>query len=522
MYLEFFNILFVISSVWGQKKCKLFSKLKAIQDLELMAMNNKTTSEKVQMQYMDMPYPAFSLEQMDNERKYYGDDPINKKEVLLHMPTETLSMLNHYLYKGKETFSSGFRVLIAGGGTGNSVVFIAEQLRQTDAEIVYLDFSHASMVVAQERADIRQLQNIKWVNDKIENIPLLDLGKFDFIDCSGVLHHLPDPDKGLTILGESLSEQGGMAVMVYGRYGRTGLYQIQDLVRLINGDEDHLEMVDEIRNVKNLIRSLSSRPFGFQSFMRRFSFRDFETDIFYETLTEPKQLFSGSVYNHEVYDRFCHSQDRAFSVPELDEWATQAGLHFVDFSFKRDKYLLSVQNLELEFGLRKTLNKLKVLEKYAFAELFHGSFDNHNLYLSKQAESMANIEDIDNVLYFYGNPHKLGEKLDNDMIKISEENPKILSSLEFEISSSLNYGKFNISFPLTNQTKYFLGHLLEGKLSTGEILREVNDKYKIAPELMLSELRDFYKNISHHDLLLLRDKTVKDIDVMRNSVLFRF
>jgi ubiquinone/menaquinone biosynthesis C-methylase UbiE len=41
---------------------------------------------------------------------------------------------------------------------------------------VYLDFSHASMVVAQERADIRQLQNIKWVNDKIENIPLLDLG----------------------------------------------------------------------------------------------------------------------------------------------------------------------------------------------------------------------------------------------------------------------------------------------------------------------------------------------------------
>ena len=62
-------------------------------------MNNKTTSEKVQMQYMDMPYPAFSLEQMDNERKYYGDNPINKKEVLLHMPTETLSMINHYLYK---------------------------------------------------------------------------------------------------------------------------------------------------------------------------------------------------------------------------------------------------------------------------------------------------------------------------------------------------------------------------------------------------------------------------------------
>lgn len=194
----------------------------------------------------------------------------------------------------------------------------------------------------------------------------------------------------------------------------------------------------------------------------------------------------------------------------------------MDFSFKRDKYLLSVQNLGLEAGLGKTLNKLNVLENYAFAELFHGSFDNHNLYLSKQADSIADIEDIDNVLYFYGNPHKLGEKLGNDLIKVSEENPKIVSSLEFEISSSLNYGKFNISFPLTNQTKYFIGHLLEGKLSTGDMLREVEDKYKIGPELMLSELRDFYKNISQHDLLLLRDKTVEDIDVMRNSVLFRF
>ena len=69
---------------------------------------------------------------------------------------------------------------------------------------------------------------------------------------------------------------------------------------------------------------------------------------------------------------------------ELEHWTAHAGLHFVDFNFKRDKYLLSVQNLDLDEDLRIALNKLNFMEKYAFAELFHGSFDNHNFYISKQ------------------------------------------------------------------------------------------------------------------------------------------
>jgi len=100
--------------------------------------------------------------------------------------------------------------------------------------IVYLDFSLASMKVAQMRAKIKGLDNIKWFNDKIENIPKLNLGKFDLIECSGVLHHLPDPQAGLNILSQSLTDRGGIDIMVYARIGRTGIYQLQDLVRLVN------------------------------------------------------------------------------------------------------------------------------------------------------------------------------------------------------------------------------------------------------------------------------------------------
>ena len=75
-------------------------------------------------------------------------------------------------------------------------VFMAEQLNNTNAEIVYLDFSRESMKIARRRAGFMNLHNIVWVNDKIENISTLGLGKFDLIQCSGTLHHLEDPLEG--------------------------------------------------------------------------------------------------------------------------------------------------------------------------------------------------------------------------------------------------------------------------------------------------------------------------------------
>ena len=75
------------------------------------------------------------------------------------------------------------------------------------------------MAIAKKRVDLLGLRGITWINDRIENIPLLDLGgKFDFIETSGVLHHLEDPQDGLKILSNVLKENGGMSLMVYGRW----------------------------------------------------------------------------------------------------------------------------------------------------------------------------------------------------------------------------------------------------------------------------------------------------------------
>jgi SAM-dependent methyltransferase len=59
---------------------------------------------------------------------------------------------------------------VAGGGTGSALLYLAEQLRHTDAQLVYLDFSWRSLEIARERANIRGLNNIRWVHNSIENI----------------------------------------------------------------------------------------------------------------------------------------------------------------------------------------------------------------------------------------------------------------------------------------------------------------------------------------------------------------
>ena len=131
--------------------------------------------QEVRNQYENYPYPY--------------RDPEDEKTRLIYTLDAFLEKINHFCYQGKQTFNN-FRALVAGGGTGSAAIFLAEQLRhKKNAEIVYLDISRQSMDIAQKRATIRGLKNITWIHNSILNLPDLDLGTFDYINCVGVLHH---------------------------------------------------------------------------------------------------------------------------------------------------------------------------------------------------------------------------------------------------------------------------------------------------------------------------------------------
>ncbi|NIP87568.1 MAG: class I SAM-dependent methyltransferase, partial [Gammaproteobacteria bacterium] len=161
-------------------------------------------------------------------------DPEDETRRLLVAEQEVLGKLNHFCYGGRQSFGAGFRVLVAGGGTGDHTIFLAEQLRHRDATVDYLDISASSLAIAKERARVRGLDNIRWHHHSILELPSLGIGTFDLISCTGVLHHLPAPEQGLASLREVLAPGGAMSLMLYGRLGRMAVYAGQELMRLVN------------------------------------------------------------------------------------------------------------------------------------------------------------------------------------------------------------------------------------------------------------------------------------------------
>ena len=154
-------------------------------------------------------------------------------------------------------FSDFYRFIVPGGGTGGITVNIGEQLQHTNAEVVYLDFSMASMNISKQRARVRRLKNIIWIKSWIENVKYLGLGSFNDLQCSGVLHHLKNPVYGLNILKEQLTKDGGMSLMVYGKFGRTGVYPIQKLMKLINSNQHDIKK--EINNTNLILKTLPEK-----------------------------------------------------------------------------------------------------------------------------------------------------------------------------------------------------------------------------------------------------------------------
>ena len=147
------------------------------------------------------------------------------------MPQDSLANIVHQCFGGSKQINENFRVLVAGGGTGHALIYLAEQLQYFGARVTYIDLSNASMRVAKRRAQNRQLTNIDWYQGSLLDLPQMNLGQFDYINCTGVLHHLADPDAGLRSLRAVLKPDGAMGLMVYGLYGRKSYYHVQELMR---------------------------------------------------------------------------------------------------------------------------------------------------------------------------------------------------------------------------------------------------------------------------------------------------
>jgi SAM-dependent methyltransferase len=240
-------------------------------------------ADAVRAFYESHPYPA-PLGNLDRHRELYRNPDRRRAQSLLLWPTEK---------------PRGDReILVAGCGTSQAANYA---LREPDARVTAIDISETSLVHTHALARKYDLRNLDLHRLAIEEVG--ELGRvFDQIVCTGVLHHLPDPDLGLRSLRGVLVRDGAMRLMVYAAYGRAGIYMMQEYCRLLGVGPSE----GELRDLGATVAALAGD----------------------HPIAAAARRAKDFTYPDALADALLHPQDRAYTVPQLLAWLERCGLAF--------------------------------------------------------------------------------------------------------------------------------------------------------------------------------------------------
>jgi SAM-dependent methyltransferase len=248
------------------------------------------------------------------------------------MPLSHPRLLSHYFYGDRlhemVNHTAPFRVLVAGGGTGDGSLYFAQAfgLEGLSLELVHLDLSPASNSITRQRFEARGLEVPKILTGSILDIAKLDIGRFDLINCMGVIHHLADPAAGMRALKSALKDNGVIAVMLYGETGRTGIYDIQRMMQMLLASRGKHSFDGSNLNESGAGSEGSSND-GLKEDLRLLK-------SLYRQLPETHRMKANSIHggqeldieDAEWVDRFLHPCDIAFSVPTVYDLLDASGL----------------------------------------------------------------------------------------------------------------------------------------------------------------------------------------------------
>lgn len=292
--------------------------------------------------------PGVTDEVKDFYERYPYPRPVDSLEKYRELwKDEQRRLADYHLYWPSKPFRKNFSVLVAGCGTSQAA---KHAMRWPEAQVAGIDFSATSVRCTEELKRKYHLENLQ-----VHQLPLEqahELGKsFDQVVCTGVLHHLEDPDAGLTTLRGVMKPDGVMHLMVYATFGRVGITMLKEFCRLLG-----VQATGE--GIRDLMTALEALPAGHPL----------------ETL-----LKTAPDFRHEaaLADALLHPRDRAYSVPELFDWIKNAGLTFSRW-IKQAPYDSHCGILS-SLPQQEKLKQLPIEEQYAAAELFRGSMPRHSI-----------------------------------------------------------------------------------------------------------------------------------------------
>lgn len=320
----------------------------------MAAVMSDATDAQLLAQYETYPYPR--RDPRDEAKRLVVGSPSHLREV------------DHWVFGATRPASRPLRALVAGGGTGDGTLMLAQQMVNAGrpGTVTWLDRSAAALGIARARAEARKLTNIAWEQRSILDLPDSGLEPFDYIDCCGVLHHLPDPAAGLRALLSVLAPGGGMGLMVYAPHGRTGVYMIQDALRLLAPpDRQPAERLDVARRVMKQLPDTA--------WLR--TNRNFDDHV------------NGG--DAGLYDLLLNPRDRAFLVSDLHALLAAEGLDVVCWV---EPIRYDPIPLLPDPRLKARAEALDPIARAALAEALAGNMSVHIVYVRRIAEPVTRAD----------------------------------------------------------------------------------------------------------------------------------
>jgi tetratricopeptide (TPR) repeat protein/2-polyprenyl-3-methyl-5-hydroxy-6-metoxy-1,4-benzoquinol methylase len=243
----------------------------------------------VQGMYEENPYPRWI-------KRLSTGNPVSANDyVCSHFPLSAFQPLN------KEY---DFEVLVAGCGTGQHSIGVAQKFK--DAQVLAIDLSLSSLSYAKRKTQELGLVNVEYAQADIMKLGSINRS-FDVIESGGVLHHLGDPWAGWRVLLSLLRPGGVMGIALYSEMAR------RDVVR------GRTYMAKQ---------KYASTPQGIRQC--RQDLMDMDAAAGFGRLMKVNDFFSMS----DCRDLLFHVQEHRMSLTEIDSFLRENNLVFLGLQVK--------------------------------------------------------------------------------------------------------------------------------------------------------------------------------------------
>ncbi|MDZ8054907.1 MAG: class I SAM-dependent methyltransferase [Aulosira sp. ZfuVER01] len=272
---------------------------------------------------------------------------------------------------GQKPQKQNIRILDAGCGSGVGTEYLVHLNPQ--AQVVGIDLSAGTLEVAKERCKRSGANRVEFHHLSLYDVEQLP-GEFDLINCVGVLHHTPDPIRGIQALAKKLAPGGLMHIFVYGELGRWEIRLMQKAIALLQGDKRG-DYRDGVQVGRQIFASLPENN---------------------RIVKREKERWSLENHRDENFaDMYVHPQEIDYNIETLFELIDASGLEFIGFSnpgfWQLDRLLAKAPELI------ERAKELSDRQRYRLIELLDPEVTHYEFFLGRPPITKTDWSD-DNAL----------------------------------------------------------------------------------------------------------------------------